>query len=116
MLPLVGFTSRRITLPVVVLPLPLSPASARISPLRMLKLIPSTALTFSSFLESRVSKNPRRRGYHFLRFSTRTTSSLLVSGFEEGSDGFWFSMMTGSVQVAGCGVVFLSVLFEWRVH
>src|SRR6185437_1560987 len=43
--PAVGFSSRRMQRPVVVLPQPLSPTSPRVSPRRTVKSMPSTALT-----------------------------------------------------------------------
>src|SRR6266480_1764405 len=44
-------------------------------PLLRVKLTPSTAFTFNSPLEKTVSRKPLLRGYHFRRFSTRSTSS-----------------------------------------
>src|SRR6266699_1382580 len=79
-LPPEGETSLRRTLPRVVFPLPLSPASAKISPFDREKLTSSTAFTFISSLLKTVSKNPRFSGYHFLRFS------IDMTGARESSD------------------------------
>src|SRR5207249_6898183 len=77
--PPVGLVSLRSSRPVVVFPLPLSPARPIISPLRTLKLMPSTALTVASSLDSIVSRKPFLSGKYFFRFSTRSTNSSLSS-------------------------------------
>src|SRR5881396_551282 len=77
--PSVGLTRRKRRRPVVVLPLPLSPASPRISPFLTEKLIPSTALTVISSLETKVSKKPFFKGKCFFNFTTSTTTSPLNS-------------------------------------
>ena len=64
------------TRPVVVFPHPLSPTSPSVSPLRMKKLTPSTALTTPTTLEE---KKPLVMGKCFFRsFTSKRTGALSV--------------------------------------
>ncbi len=73
-LPSVGSMSLSTSLPVVVFPHPLSPARHSTSPLMISKLMPSTAFTYSSFLNMK----PLLLGNHFFR-SLTTSSSVIFS-------------------------------------
>src|SRR5664279_2229246 len=73
--PPVAGIKRRILRPTVVLPQPDSPTSPKVSPSRMLKLTPSTALTQAA---TRCSK-PERTGKYFFRSCTTRRSFLLSS-------------------------------------
>src|SRR5436309_12818391 len=64
-LPAVGSMSRSSNLPVVVLPLPLSPTRPRISPFLTNRFIPSTALTDKMYLEKTVERKPCLTGKCF---------------------------------------------------
>src|SRR2546430_5766102 len=69
--PPVGGTSRRIPLPVVVLPHPLSPTRQKISPLPTSRSTPSTARTYSGVVFRNAARKPRRFSNH-TRKSRRT--------------------------------------------
>ena len=68
----VGSYRRTMQRPTVVLPHPLSPTSPSVSPLRMAKLTPSTALTSATLRRN----SPAVTGKYILR--SRTSSSVLV--------------------------------------
>src|SRR3989454_1940089 len=81
--PPVGGTSRRIPLPVVVLPHPLSPTRQKISPLPTSRSIPSTARTYSGVVFRNAARNPRRFSNHTrksrrTRYGSRATSRRLL--------------------------------------
>src|SRR3989475_7003610 len=80
--PPVGGTSRRIPLPVVVLPHPLSPTRQKISPLPTSRSTPSTARTYSGVALRNAARNPRRfsnqtRKSRRTRYGSRATSRRL---------------------------------------
>src|SRR3989442_1569602 len=75
--PSVGSTRRKRRRPVVVFPLPLSPASPRISPFLTTNETPSTALTVTSSLV-KLERKPFLRGKCFFSFSTSRTCSSLI--------------------------------------
>src|SRR6266566_1153514 len=76
--PSVGCTRRRSRRPVVVIPLPLSPAKPTISPFFTEKEIPSTALTVITSLETKASRKPFLRAKCFFSLSTWITVSSLT--------------------------------------
>src|SRR5688500_2899648 len=89
--PSVGLKARRIVRPAVVLPEPLSPTSPSVSPCKMCRLMPSTALTVPAprprkpcrsakcFLRFFTSSNTRRSsGIQFLRFIQKAANSMLI--------------------------------------
>src|SRR5213593_148843 len=104
--PPVGGTSRRIPLPVVVLPHPLSPTRQKISPLPTSRSTPSTARTYSGVVFRNAARNPRRFSNHTrksrrTRYGSRATSRGLLRWRRRG------------VQVA-CGEVALAHRIEAR--
>jgi len=99
--PRVAFCRCRIARPSVVLPLPLSPTSPRLSPLRMLRETLSTAWSVARLRENRV---PELTGNSTLRFST---------SMRTGGSGFWVPAcagMTGLVVVMFCWVATIELL------
>src|SRR5688572_18894462 len=89
--PSVGLKARRMVRPAVVLPEPLSPTSPSVSPCKMCRLMPSTALTVPAprprkpcrsakcFLRFFTSSNTRRSsGIRFLRFIQETADCVLI--------------------------------------
>src|SRR5215207_3209370 len=89
--PSVGLKARRIVLPAVVLPEPLSPTSPSVSPCKMCRLMPSTAFTVPAprprkacrtgkyFLRFFTSSNTRRSsGIRFLRFIQEAADCMLI--------------------------------------
>src|SRR2546427_1049034 len=81
--PRAGGTSRRIPLPVVVLPHPLSPTRQKISPLPTSRSTPSTARTYSGVALRNAARNPRRfsnqtRKSRRTKYGSRATSRRLL--------------------------------------
>src|SRR5438876_11862440 len=91
--PPVGSTSRRIPLPVVVLPHPLSPTRQKISPRPMSRSTPSTARTYCGVAFRSASRNPRR-------FSNQTRKSRRTKYGSRGISGRLLSRRGRRVQVA----------------
>ncbi len=94
MVPLVGSISLSSSLPVVVFPLPLSPAKPKTSPPFILKLIPSTARTNDCCLEIRLPKNPFLTGNHFFKSVTSIamfSGMKIISSFPSQQDGMLHS-------------------------
>src|SRR5256886_14389608 len=88
--PPVGGTSRRIPLPVVVLPHPLSPTRQKISPLPTSRSTPSTARTYSGVVFRNAARKPRRFSNH-TRKSRRTrygSRAPHLASFGGGGGGF----------------------------
>ena len=75
MRPSVGSISLKMSLPVVVFPLPLSPANPKTSPRLISKLIPSTARTYSFLRKRMLSQKLFVTGKYFFKFSTLTNGS-----------------------------------------
>src|SRR5262245_32384874 len=106
MAPPVGSSAARMSLEVVVLPQPDSPTRPRVSPLLIVKLMPSTALTYPRALPNR----PPPTGKCFLRSRTSSSGSPTASslGREPAARGepvsqVVFGRLVGPAAVDGAG-------------
>ena len=80
--PSVGLNSRTHSLPIVVFPDPLSPASPRTSPFSTSKETPSTALTNSAFRDNKESTRPFDTEKYILTFFTSMSGNVLLTSKE----------------------------------